>query len=92
VITLLRQRGRLTYGTLKRQFQLDEAALEDLKEELIYGQRLAVDEAERVLVWIGDTAAPTPLASGRATALDTSPARAPLAYTPPLLHFTVTWT
>ena len=56
VITLLQQRGRLTYGTLKRQFQLDDAALEDLKEELIYGQRLAVDEDERVLVWIGDTA------------------------------------
>lgn len=31
VIALLRQRGRLTYGTLKRQFELDDAALEDLK-------------------------------------------------------------
>jgi hypothetical protein len=31
VITLLRQRGRLTYSTLKRQFQLDDAALEDVK-------------------------------------------------------------
>ena len=85
VITLLRQRGRLTYRTLKRQFELDDAVLEDLKEELIYGQRLAVDEDERVLVWMGDTAAPTPLASGRATALDTSQARAPLTYTPPYL-------
>lgn len=71
VITLLRQRGRLTYGTLKRQFELDDAALEDLKEELIYGQRLAVDEDERVLVWLGDTAAPTPPTSGRTPALDT---------------------
>ena len=72
VITLLHQRGRLTYRTLKRQFELDDVALEDLKEELIYGQRLAVDEDERVLVWIGDTAAPTPPASGRAPVLDTS--------------------
>ena len=31
VIALLRQRGRVTYRTLKRQFQLDDAALEDLK-------------------------------------------------------------
>ena len=31
-IALLRQRGRLTYSTLKRQFQLDDAALEDVKE------------------------------------------------------------
>src|SRR2546428_6098873 len=44
VIALLRQQGRVTYSTLKRQFQLDEAALEDVKNELIEGQRLAVDE------------------------------------------------
>ena len=50
VIALLRQRGRLTYRTLQRQFQLDEVALEDLTEELLYGQRLAVDEDSRVLV------------------------------------------
>ena len=31
VIALLRQRGRVTYTTLKRQFQLDDAALEDVK-------------------------------------------------------------
>jgi tetratricopeptide (TPR) repeat protein len=43
-IAMLQRRGRLTYGTLKRQFQLDDAALEDLKNELIEGQRLAVDE------------------------------------------------
>jgi hypothetical protein len=53
VIALLRQRGRLTYRTLQRQFQLDDAALDDLKDELIYGQRLAVDEEARVLVWTG---------------------------------------
>jgi class 3 adenylate cyclase len=58
VIALLRQRGRLTYRTLQRQFQLDEAALEDLKVELIEGQRLASDERGTVLVWTGDTATP----------------------------------
>src|SRR5213592_190300 len=59
-IALLRQRGRLTYGTLKRQFQLDDAALDDLKDELIVGQRLAVDEDGRVLVWTGgSSSAPT---------------------------------
>jgi hypothetical protein len=45
VIALLRQRGRLTYRTLQLQFQLDEAHLEALKEEITAGQRLAVDEA-----------------------------------------------
>jgi hypothetical protein len=28
-IAMLQRRGRLTYSTLKRQFQLDDAALED---------------------------------------------------------------
>jgi hypothetical protein len=55
VIALLRQRGRVTYSTLKRQFQLDDAALEDVKNELIEGQRLAVDERGNVLVWTGVT-------------------------------------
>src|SRR4029077_4078971 len=53
-IALLRQRGRVTYRALKRQFDLDNDALEDLTEELIYGQRLAADEDGRVLVWTGD--------------------------------------
>ena len=44
VIALLRQRGRLTYPTLKRQFHLDAAALDDLTVERIKGQRLATDE------------------------------------------------
>src|SRR5215468_1579087 len=58
VIALLQQRGRLTYGTLKRQFQLDDAALEDVKNELIEGQRLAVDERGNVLVWTGGADVP----------------------------------
>jgi class 3 adenylate cyclase/predicted ATPase len=53
VLDLLRQRGRVTYRALKRQFELDDDVLEDLKEELIYGQRVAVEEDGRVLVWTG---------------------------------------
>jgi class 3 adenylate cyclase/tetratricopeptide (TPR) repeat protein len=54
-IALLQRRGRLTYRALKRQFDLDDAYLEDLKAELIQGQRLAADEDGAVLVWIGGT-------------------------------------
>ena len=32
-IALLQRRGRLTYRTLKRQFQLDDETLADLTEE-----------------------------------------------------------
>src|SRR5215510_741150 len=77
-IALLQRRGRLTYRVLKRQFNIDDDYLEDLKAELIQGQRLAVDEEGAVLVWTGattssaaPTATPTPLQ-----------AQAPLAYTP----------
>src|SRR5262245_10613146 len=54
-IALLQRRGRLTYRALKRQFNLDDDYLEDLKAELIQGQRLAVDEDGAVLVWTGGT-------------------------------------
>jgi class 3 adenylate cyclase/tetratricopeptide (TPR) repeat protein len=80
-IAMLQRRGRLTYSTLKRQFQLDDAALEDLKRELIKGQRLARDEDGEVLVWTGaatSSSAPAPTPPPAATP-------APLAYTPPYL-------
>src|SRR5713101_7820013 len=81
VIALLRQRGRMTYRALQRQFQLDEVALEDLKEELLYGQRLAVDEDGRVLVWTGATGTTAPAAAApTGTSVPT-----PLTYTPPYL-------
>ena len=52
-IQLLQRRGRITYRGLKRQFGIDEDYLEDLKNELIHGQRVAVDEDDTVLVWRG---------------------------------------
>src|SRR2546428_12670236 len=81
-IALLRQRGRLTYSTLKRQFQLDDAALEDVKNELIYGQRLAVDEDDRVLVWRGELASAFPPTPAPPPVHASAPARVPLASTP----------
>ena len=35
-IEMLQRRGRLTYNTLKRHFELDDQALEDLKAELLF--------------------------------------------------------
>ena len=58
VITLLRQRGRVAYRTLKVQFSLDDDALEALKDELLYAQQVARDEDNRVLVCLEDTAPP----------------------------------
>src|SRR5262249_27678897 len=85
-IALLRQRGRLTYRTLQLQFQLDAEHLEALKEELIEGQRLAMDEDGRVLVWTGPPATVllrgTEAGTAPERAADPSAAPSPIAYTP----------
>src|SRR5437660_12141803 len=84
VIALLRQRGHVTYRLLKRQFQLDDEALEDLTVELIKGQRLAADEDGEVLVWIGDAASPpAPGAVAPALAPLPTPQEAALPQTAP---------
>src|SRR5215471_4183629 len=91
-IALLQRRGRLTYRALKRQFNLDDDYLEDLKAEIIQGQRLAVDEDGAVLVWTGaevsalhSTADATASAQGKALPPGSSQDRLPLAYTPQYL-------
>jgi class 3 adenylate cyclase len=62
-IALLRQRGRVTYRTLQRQFQLDAEALTDLLAELRYAHPDALREDDQGVVWTGDAgtaAAPAP--------------------------------
>ncbi len=56
---LLQRRGRVTYGALKRRFDLDDEYLEDLKGELIDAQRIAADEDGKVLVWTGAPPVPS---------------------------------
>src|SRR2546422_5225760 len=68
VIELLQREKRVPYRALKRRFDVDDDYIEDLKIDLIEAKRLAVDENDRILVWIGDAqevashlAHPTPL-------------------------------
>jgi class 3 adenylate cyclase len=81
ILALLRQRQRVTYQALQRQFHLDETVLNDLKAELLYAYPQVREDPGRGLVWSGavDTAA----------AVDAPPAspqnRTPLFYTPPYL-------
>ena len=61
VLALLQREQRLSYRALQRRFALEEADIAALKDELIYAKRLAVDEDNRVLVWVGDAGtAPAP--------------------------------
>ena len=69
VLELLQREERLSYRVLKRQLELDDDDIEDLKEDLIYAKKLARDEDGRVLVWGGEGA------------LGDAP-QTPLSYTP----------
>jgi predicted ATPase/class 3 adenylate cyclase len=81
VVALLHQRQRVTYRALKRQFALDDEALEDLTTELLYAHSQVRDDAGQGLVWTGDPAS-APVA---APSFVEPPQQAPLAYTPPYL-------
>lgn len=76
-IAMLQRRGRMAYRTLKRQFQLDDDALQDLGAQIIKAQRLCAGENGDVLVWTGG---PSSLGASGA---ESTPG--PLSYTPAYL-------
>ena len=53
-IALLRRQQRVSYRALKRQFEIDDAYVEDLKSELVEVLKLALDHEGKMLVWQGD--------------------------------------
>ena len=57
-LTLLQREGRVSYRALKREFDLDDEYIEDLKAEIIEAKHLAVDEDGKVLVWVGASLVP----------------------------------
>ena len=72
ILALLKSRQRVTYRALKREFNLDDAFIEDLKEELLYAQHPIIEEDGRGLVWADNT---PPIDQDQM----------PLSYTPPHL-------
>ena len=64
-MALLQRQGRVSYRALKRQFDLDEAYVEDVKLELIEVHQVAVDQDNTMLVWPGGAAASSPAAPTR---------------------------
>jgi hypothetical protein len=63
VCDALRREQRISYRALRRRFELSDDDLEDLKVKIIEAKHLAVDENDRILVWIGDTDAIEPITS-----------------------------
>ena len=60
-IAMLQRRGRVSYRALQRQFQLDDAYLQDLTAEIVEVLQLAVDQDHTMLVWMGGPSAPAPV-------------------------------
>jgi class 3 adenylate cyclase len=64
VIMLLKRQGRVSYGALKRRFDIDDDYLKDLKDEILYVHPV-LDDQGKGLVWTGtiegaaETASPT---------------------------------
>ncbi len=88
VTALLRQRQRVSYRALRREFELDDACLADLRFELVEVEQIALDQDGEILVWAGDgsatvqrASAPARLGSLPGAALP--PIRAATAATPP---------
>ena len=65
IIDLLQRQGRVSYGALKRRFDLDDDYLNDLKDELLYVHPVRDDEGKG-LIWTGDTASGQEVTSHRA--------------------------
>jgi hypothetical protein len=81
-VAMLQRQGRVAYRALMRQFALDEAYLEDLKEALLYAHPQVRDDG-RGLVWEEAAVAP-PMATAVSPPLGFAPSHTsePLAYTP----------
>lgn len=60
VVEWLQEDGRVSYCSVKRQFDLDDNYFEDLQEALRYTHAEVVDDDGRGFVWTGEPPAPLP--------------------------------
>jgi class 3 adenylate cyclase/predicted ATPase len=83
-LDILQRRGRVSYRALKRQFELDDAYLADLKAEIIEVLELAVDQDNTMLVWTGsaDTPSAPPPPAPSSAPQPTPQAESPASHTP----------
>ncbi len=90
---LLRSQGRVSYRALKRQFELDDEYVADLKEELLFAHPQVTDEDGRGLVWAGVSpvsgstfqvsgSQPSSLVSSSTFQVSSSQPPSPVSYTP----------
>jgi len=81
VMALLQRERRVSYWALKQEFDLDDAFIEGLKQELIVAKRVAIDEGGQVLVWTGEGLPPATQAVAQSTAIEAAVTLPPPAQT-----------
>jgi class 3 adenylate cyclase len=67
-VAMLQRQGRVAYRALKRQFDLDDAAFDDLKAAVLYAHPEVLDDEGRGLIWSRE---------GATTPMSVSPAALP---------------
>src|SRR6266849_6357653 len=72
-IAMLQRRGRVSYRALQRQFQLDDAYLQDLTTEIVEVLQLALDHDHTMLVWTGGPSASAPVSPPISSTLPPDP-------------------
>src|SRR5262249_27001449 len=85
VLTLLEREKRVSYRALKRQFSLDDEYIEDLKAEIIDAKQVAIDEDDKVLVWVGVSPVASSTLKVPSSQSSTPTIQPPITYTPPHL-------
>ncbi len=87
-IAMLEQYDRVSHRALKRQFDIDDDYLEDLKEALLYAHPQVVDDGQG-LIWPGETSTTPETVSSPASAPIAPPVKdqepPPISYTPQYL-------
>jgi class 3 adenylate cyclase len=84
-VAMLQRQSRVSYRALKRQFDLDDDYLEDLKNEILYTQSLVLEDGERGLIWTGETAPVSEPSHEEHPNVTSASTPYPRAYTPPHL-------
>lgn len=83
-VDILQNRGKVSYRALQRQFELDDAYLVDLKDEILYAYPQVVDDG-RGLAWTSETMAASPASNVVSPIAGYASVQNPHAYTPPHL-------
>ena len=89
-VAWLQREERVSYRALKREFALQDDALDDLKEELVTIKELAVDKDGKMLVWAGNLASSVQSPESEQvqslkSKVQSQEAQPPVTYTPPHL-------